>query len=184
MVFSWSSYFSNYSSGLRALNFFSITFCLIILSSVCSSRSSSMAYSFCSWMFSSCLRQSSKIFFISGSRFWRFWSSFFFIKLLDYLLLFEKMLHILDWLLSLTVRSWCWFNSVMRLTISWMSSSSWACSTFSVVPSAVAAVLSITLLKASEKREAIPPPVVVFDLPPEWEDWAPNPILLWPYDGP
>ena len=46
---------------------------------------------------------------------------------------------------------------------------------------AVAAVTSITLLKARENLDARPPPVVVFDLPPEIELCAPKPILLLPY---
>jgi hypothetical protein len=49
---------------------------------------------------------------------------------------------------------------------------------------AVAVVTSMTRLRASENLEARPPPVVVFDLPPDIELYAPKPILLLPYYGP
>ena len=113
------SSYSLCSSCDKDLNFFSITFYRIILSSVCSSRNSSMAYSFSSWIDSSYFRQSKKIYFISGSRFWRFASNFFFISDVEEAgLPLVKILQILAWLLSLTVRSWCWLSSVIRLTIS------------------------------------------------------------------
>ena len=63
-----------------------------------------------------------------------------------------------------------------------MSSSSWPSIVFS--STAVAAVTSMTLLRASENLEARPPPVVVFDFPPDIELYAPKPILLLPYYGP
>ena len=49
-------------------------------------------------------------------------------------------------------------------------------------PSAVGGVLSITLLSAKEKREAKPPPIEELERPPEL--CAPNPILLYPNEGP
>lgn len=136
---------------------------------MCSSKNSSMAYSFCSCNYSKSTLHFSRISLILGSRFFRFYSNFFFINDCA-LLFFWKILQILDWFESFTVRSWCWFISSIKRIISYISSSSsaWA--------SVVVAVLSITRLKARENREASPVPMEVVDLPLEL--WAPNPILL------
>jgi len=59
---------------------FSSFFWFINLASVCSSRNSSMAYSFCSYSYSKSTRHFSRIKRIFGSKSFRFYSNFFFAR--------------------------------------------------------------------------------------------------------
>lgn len=135
-------------SAVLFLYFLSIFLYWTILLSYCYSMNSSIAYSFCCWSPSSSSLQSLKIFLISGSKFYKFCSSFLFIREV----FFEEgpvlvnILHNLAWLLSLTVRSECLFISSIRLLISVISSSPSA----AVSPvTLLSAVGSITRLSAS-----------------------------------
>ena len=113
--FSSGSPFSNSCSFF--LKFFSIFFYFRYFSSACSSKKSTIAYSFSSWSFSNSFLQFSSNYLISGSTFDM--SYFFAIDLLFLL----NILHILLWLFSLTVRSWWLLSSSINKII---SSSSWS----------------------------------------------------------
>lgn len=76
----WRDLIDLSTSAILFLNFLSIFRCWTTLFSVYWSMNTSIACSFCCWRLSSSTLQSLNIFLISGSKFYKFYSSFLFIN--------------------------------------------------------------------------------------------------------